>query len=347
MVKNPFENKNRRIRSLAVWLLVMVIPLCVGMACSFSVGDSGSSGQAPIVDDADFVAQSVELTLAARQPTQSPEEPQAAAAATTEAPTQEPVEAPTKERPTPPPFAVITEEPVEMDLETSIQNANILLYEDAGAAGLKRYVKEVLDRGGYQYADVAGEIGKFKAELDSGEDWDLIIVAAESRSYIEGEFFEYLNDFLNEGGAVIIETWYLDDIIRGKVSAIMDRCGFRLHKDWNSPDKYSRSIFWLQPNHPLLEKPNSDINMQHYGPYWLTGDVGDLLMSTENSSGVLVGGNVNYRKTDYGLLGVCDNGRLVLQTFSTHDYTAAEVKKLWENYIYYTLESRFLYLSGD
>jgi hypothetical protein len=87
--------------------------------------------------------------------------------------------------------------------------------------------------------------------------------------------------------------------------------------------------------------------MQHYGPYWLTGDVGDLLMSTENSSGVLVGGNVNYRKTDYGLLGVCDNGRLVLQTFSTHDYTAAEVKKLWENYIYYTLESRFLYLSGD
>jgi hypothetical protein len=317
------------------------------MACSFSIGDSGSSGQAPIVDDADFVAQSVELTLAARQTAQSPVEPQPAAPEAPAVVTEAPVEEPTKEKPTPPPFAVITEEPVEMDIETLIQNASILLYEDAGSAGLKRYVKEVLDRGGYQYTDVAGEIGKFKSELQSGEDWDLIIVAAESRSYIEGEFFEYLNDFLNEGGAVVIETWYLVDILRGKVAAIMDRCGFRLHKDWNNPDKFSRSIFWLHPNHPLLSYPNSDINMQHYGPYWLSGDVGDLLMSTDDSRGVLVGGNVNYRKTDYGLLGVCDEGRLVLQTFSTHDYTSGEVKKLWENYIYYTLESRFLYLSGE
>ncbi|MHC1784074.1 MAG: PT domain-containing protein [Anaerolineaceae bacterium] len=335
-------------RSIYLFWLVLIIPALLAMACNFSSGDGNDSSQQPAAtDDSQLVAQSVQLTLNARQPTQAPTELPTVAPVVTEAPIEVPTEAPTEETvvETPPPVIEIPT-PEVVDIETQIQNANILLYEDAGAAGLKRYVKEALDRGGYSYTDVAGEIGRFKAELNSGVEWDLIISSAESRSFIEGEFFEYLNDSLNDGGAVIIELWYLDEILRGKVSSIMDRCGFRLQKDWKDPDKDSRSIFWLQPDHPLLSYPNSGISLVHYGPYWLTGDVGDLLASTNNSNGVLVGGNVTYQKNSYGLVGVCDDGRLVLQTFSSHDYQSAQIINLWENYIYYTLENHFLYINN-
>jgi hypothetical protein len=343
MPQNPFMKPVFHRHSFYALWMVLIIPALLAMACNFSGGDGNDSAQQPpAADDSQIVAQSVQMTLDARQPSQAPTNPPTVTPVVTEAPTEAPTEEAVVETP-PPVIEIPTPEPV--DIETQIQNANILLYEDAGAAGLKRYVKEALDRGGYSYTDVAGEIGRFRSELTSGVQWDLIIAAAESRSFIEGEFFEYLNDSLNEGGAVIIEVWYLDEILRGKVSSIMDRCGFKLHKDWKDPDKDSRSIFWLQPDHPLLSYPNSDISLVHYGPYWLTGDVGDLLMSTANSNGVLVGGNVTYQKNSYGLVGVCDDGRLVLQTFSTHDYQSAHVINLWENYIYYTLENHFLYIN--
>lgn len=325
-----------------VWFILIVLSV-VGMACSFSIGNTTDSGQPPSADDADLIAQSVQLTIAARQPSEAPTVPPPPTPEATEAPTPEPT---IEEATATLPAVKKNPTPETMDLDTRIRSANILLYEDAGAAGLKRFVKEALDRGGYSYTDVSGEIGTFKSQLDSGTEWDLIISSAEARSYVRGEFFDYMNDALNRGGAVIIETWYLDEIIRGKVSAIMDRCGFRLQKDWNDPEKDSRSIFWLDPNHPLFSYPNSDVSLVHYGPYWLTGDVGDLIMSTNNSNGTLVGGNVTYRKTDYGLLGVCDDGRLILQTFSSHDYQTAQMINMWENYIYYALKSHFEAIGG-
>jgi hypothetical protein len=342
MRRNPSSIPVFNHSPLGVIFLLVAILSIVSLACNFSIG-AGDKGvqQTAAAEDSRLVANSVQLTLDARFATQPATLPPAPVPAATEP-------APPTEAPPPPTEAVPTDTPAPepVNIDTQIQNAKILLYEDAGAAGLKREVMEALDRGGYSYTDVAGEIGRFKTELTSGTKWDLIISAAEARSYVRGEFFDYMNDSLNDGGSVIVETWYLDEIIRGKVSALMDRCGFRLFKDWENPDKDSRSIFWLQPDHPLLAYPNSGISLVHYGPYWETGDVGDFLMSTSSSNGVLVAGNVSYRKNDYGTIGVCDDGRLIIQTFSSHDYKSADMINLWQNYIYYTLKNHFEFINN-
>jgi hypothetical protein len=37
----------------------------------------------------------------------------------------------------------------------------------------------------------------------------------------------------------------------------------------------------------------------------------------------------------------CFNGRVIIQTFSNHDYRKEDVMVLWENYIVYTLTNHF------
>lgn len=335
-LRNPIVHHHPYKRGLMIVVLMAVLSL----SCNLSAltGPTQNPGSP---DEANQIANSVQQTLDARKQLQNPTESSSPTIPPADTPT---VEAAVPTQPPPPPTEVPptkTPTPEVIDVESQIQNANILLYEDAGSEGLKRYVMEALDRGGYQYTDVAGEIGRFKTEMLSGVEWDLIISAAEARSHVRGEFFDYMNDALNNNTSVIIEIWYLDDIIRGKVSSIMDRCGFRLYKDWFNPDLDSRSIFWLDPSHPLLAEPNPDVSLVHYGPYWITGDAGDLLMSTSSASGKLLAGLVQSRKNDYGTLGVCDDGRLIIQTFSSHDYRSADVINLWQNYIYYTLKNHF------
>lgn len=336
--KNPTGRHHPFIKGLILILILSIF----GISCNLSSLTSQINPQETVSqDEANLISASVLLTLDARKQLQLPSEMPSSTIPPADPPTAE-AAAPT-EPPPPPTQEPPTETPTPevIDIESQIQNANILLYEDAGSEGLKRHVKEALDRGGYQYTDVAGEIGRFKTELLSGVEWDLIISAAESRSHIRGEFFDYMNDALNNDAAVIIEVWYLDEIIRGKVSSIMDRCGFRLYKDWYNPDLDSRSIFWLDPSHPLLSNPNPNPSLVHYGPYWLNTDVGDLLMSTSSSNGVLLAGTIQSRKNDHGTIGVCDDGRLILQTFSSHDYKSADVINLWQNYIYFTLKNHF------
>jgi len=44
------------------------------------------------------------------------------------------------------------------------------------------------------------------------------------------------------------------------------------------------------------------------------------------------------------LLTECLDGRLVWQTFSTHDYKDQDMISLWQNYIYNALQARYEYL---
>jgi len=55
--------------------------------------------------------------------------------------------------------------------------------------------------------------------------WDPVLIAAEERSGIQGEIFELLESVLARGSAVILETWYLDEIKEGAVKPILMRCG--------------------------------------------------------------------------------------------------------------------------
>lgn len=41
------------------------------------------------------------------------------------------------------------------------------------------------------------------------------------------------------------------------------------------------------------------------------------------------------------VLATCYQGRVIIQTFSNHDYHRDDVVPLWQNYIYYTLKNHF------
>lgn len=284
------------------------------------------------------IALSVQATLVAQQIEQFT----AAADNSSVDPTE-----PSTSTPTPmPPTATNTLQPTEIppsptpDFEAWMESAKILLFEDVAGAYLERYVKQALDSMGLNYVDVKDAVGDFKAQLLSGTDWDLIITAVEARSGVRGEFFDYLNDALNNGSSVILEIWTLDEIAGGKISPLLIRCGVKFQADWWDPPIESRSIWWLVPEHPIFHEPNEGMSLAHYSTQWY-GDAGDFIRLAPGGDATLLAGNLAWEKSSHGTLASCLDGQLILQTYSTHDYHKEDVIPLWQNYIYYTLKNRF------
>ncbi len=246
--------------------------------------------------------------------------------------------------PTDEPQPTETSESVMPNLDDEIQNAKILLFEDITKIYLRRYVKEALDGMGLSnnYTDVKDAVGNFKTELLSGTQWDLVIAAVEARSGVQGEFFTYLNDQLNDGTGVIIEHWNLDDLSRGQASTILTRCGVKISRDWWDPPNTARSIWLLQGQNPIFHQPNEGISLSNYSIYWY-GDAGDLMRKLSGSDAILLAGTYAKEKNDYGTLVSCVDGRLIIQTFSSHDYHSDDMVRLWQNYIYNTLKAHFEY----
>lgn len=356
-------------RSRASLTIGLALLICASLACNFSMDLGSQPTQAPptqqqpdwqatqaagqalaqvegtqlalAVQATALAQQKQQLDLAATQaaqqaqaaPPTQPAPPTAAAAPATEAPPPEPPTA--------------TPEP---DIDEMIENANILLFEDiAGYYDLTRWVRDALDAEGYKYTDVGDAVGNFKSEILSGKQWDLVIVAAEARSGFQGELFEYLFDQVNRDTAVIIETWYLDEMALGPISDITSQCGVSFQKDWWEPDNNSRSIVWFDPDHPLFHYPNEGFSLVHNATYWTKGDAGDLMrVRSGGGNGGMVAGLYSWEKSYYGTIAECFDGRVILQTFSTHDYRKSDVTDLWQNYVYYTLKNHFLKLQeGD
>lgn len=283
------------------------------------------------------MAQSVQATLISQQATQLA---QATIPPTAPKPTKKPekTQPPTKQPTTVPP----TPTP---NIDDLIQNSNILLFEDITSIYQPRYVKQALDGMGLSnnYVDVKDAVGNFKAELLSGTKWDLIIAAVEARTNVQGEFFEYINDHLNKGAGVIIEHWNLDDLSAGKASLILTRCGVKI-RDWSDPPNSSRSIWFLQGENPIFHEPNEGISLANYSLYWF-GDAGDLMRKSSGTDAILLAGIYAQEKNDYGTLVSCEDGRLILQTFSSHDYHQDDMVRLWQNYIYNALQAHFAYIN--
>jgi hypothetical protein len=134
--------------------------------------------------------------------------------------------------------------------------------------------------------------------------------------------------------------------VNGKISPILNDCGVKLFRNWErnyTYDPYDYSIYWLDSSHPLLSTPNIAQAPSYPYPEWF-GDAGDLLELGSGGDAVLVGGLHTNRKADYGVLASCLGGRMVIQTFSTHDYKMDIMQALWENYITYTLTKHYEYL---
>jgi hypothetical protein len=242
-----------------------------------------------------------------------------------------------------------SEAPSSADLEAKIKNAKILLFEDmAGqkvfAEYLKeyiyptRYVKEALDMGGYTYKDDGSAQGWFKDDLLSTTDWDLIIASSEAHTKIQGEFFEYLLPQINRGAAVIIEMWYGYSISQGKIAPILSKCGVEINADLPNPD--TLALWPFIPDHPVFNYPNSGVSLRNSFRFW-GYDYGDLMRKIGSGDATLLAGTIATSKSDHATLVSCIQGRLILNTFCSHDYKEQEITRLWENEIYYVLKNKF------
>lgn len=236
--------------------------------------------------------------------------------------------------------------PPEADLASRMRSAQILLYEDmVGQLDTNRYVKDTLDQMGLPYTDVGSAKGWLKSTLmagaSGGAPWDLVIIAAEAKSGVSGEFFEYVNNALNMGSAVILEIWYLDQTAAGTAATLLSRCGVEFDKDWNKVPPARMVMFPLDGTHPVLNQPNSSLAFTAVTSYWAYEyDIGDWLRLSPGSNASLIIGTMPTDLSGHGTVAVCLDGQLILQTFSSHQLTFQAMRPLWENYIYNALKWR-------
>jgi hypothetical protein len=246
--------------------------------------------------------------------------------------------------PTSQPPIQVTEAPPVVDVDKQIKNAKILLFEDMAGTGYYEYWQEALESGGYNFKDDGSAQGWFKDDLLSSNKWDLIIAASESRAKIQGEYFQYLLTHINRGAGVIIEHWDLDDLSQGKVAPILSKCGVALYRDWFVPIGAipDLSVWVLQPDNPIFHEPFDGISLRNFANFWkFDTDRGDLLKLTGSGDAILLAGTIATTKQDHGTLASCLEGRLVIQTHSSHEYKRDQITNLMQNMIYYTLKNHF------
>ena len=221
------------------------------------------------------------------------------------------------------------------DLQARIQKAKILVYEDTPDIGM--WISDALNGMGLKYIHVGDALGTFMENLNSPVQWDLIIVGAESKSKVQGEFWDVISEkVIRDKTALIAEIWYLDTKGEGRIKSVTSNCGIEFQRDW----PLAESIYWLDSNHPIFSDPNSAIPLINYSRYW-DFQAGDLIRLSPGSNATLLAGIFQKQKSDYGVMATCFDGRVVFQTFSNHDFHHDDIIRLWQNYITYTLKNRF------
>jgi hypothetical protein len=316
-------------RGIVLFLLFVIL---FTLACSISATPPQNSP--PVVDltkvslEIQATTMALQLTQAAMnsqpavQPTSPPPQP------TIAAPTEAPTEAPPQIQPTP-----------TADIEALIRSANVLVYENTDEYGIGMWIQDTLDMMGIKYTQTGSYSGHFMEYLNSGTKYDLIIVGAEAKDRISGEFWDVINTRLaRDKTAMIAEIWYLDTEANGPISKILGGCGIRYRKDYNLAD----SIYWWDPTHPVFNEPNVVLPLLHYSRYW-GNQTGDQIRLGGTGNATMLAG-LTAKRGDEGVLATCYDGRVIIQTFSDHDYNQSDILPLWENYIHYTLKNHFLAL---
>jgi len=348
------------VKILLSFFLMIVFLLSIS-ACNFIAPDEEETDETALNET--LVALSVEQTLAAQnddqanatiaaqQATIQAQSAQATAQAQQPPPAQPTIPAPqvTQEvviptQPAPPPA------PPAGNFNEQMKSAQILLFEDVVSDPSKsRYVKQTLDSMGLRYKDDGNAIGWLKNDLLSGsptgQPWDLVILAIEERGNVSGEYFEYLQDVLNNGSAVILEAWHLDAISQGKVSPILIKCGVQVYPYY--PKSMDLTDVVLYPysaasSHPIMNDPNRGLSFTKSLTTWLfSGDLGSLMALTGKGDAVFLLGRSPKNEAKDAALATCMGGQLILQTFSSHSYSYNTLYPMWENYITNALRWRF------
>lgn len=260
--------------------------------------------------------------------------------------TSQVVEQPVEEEP------VVAEEPLSEEpsqtFDEWMEGVNILLYDDMLSMWEAQVIENAIDGLGLgrNTTNVGDAMGDFLSEMNSAMVWDLIIVGAESRDSISGEYFDILADQLDRGSSVVIEIWYIDNVASGRIQPLMQRCGIAFQDDWQRNPNANLNdflVYLLEPGDSVFSQPNSISLLAPYDIMWV-GDIGDFVKLNSGSDAKLLGGAYANRYSDFGLLAECMDGRMIWQLFSTHDYKTQDMINLWQNYIYNTLQARYEYL---
>lgn len=332
------------------WILVIIFVFLIQLACMTSTTPTQPpaptqdvAGTAMAIQQTSQADNSAKLSLQGTEQALQLQGTQISLQGTQMAMQAKPTE---EEKPTAEPIAVATLQPADTptdsptegppDYSERIKNAKILLYEDTSDLGVGQWVEETLIRMGLKYTGTQSYSGDFMKYLDSGTKWDLIIVAAEDHTAIQGEFWDVIVEKAEKKTAIIAEVWYLDQLGGGKIRNFTDECGVSYQNNWN----LAESIYWSRPDHELFNNPNTVLPLLHYNRYW-ESNAGDRVRVRSSGDAEIVAGISKKSTSDEGLITVCMGGRTVIQTFCNHDFRQDEIKDLWENYITYTLTNHF------
>jgi len=311
-------------------VLFGAVTLVIALACSISLAPTTS---APPAFDSTKAALEFQSTAMSLQLTQ-------AAMNVPPAPTQAPPEVvqPTNNPPTDAPPPTVAQPTATQDIKARMKTAKILMYEDSmgrdpAPGTLGQATLDLMDLDALTYT---ADIGDLMNYLNSGTKWDLIIIAAESRSAVQGEFWDVIvPKVTNDKTALIVEMWYLSDTAVGKISQLTSKCGIRFQKVRTDVE----SIYTVKSDHPIFTTPNSNFGLTNYWGYWK--DKGGDYVRVTGGDAVIVAGGYASHSSDYGLITSCIEGRVIIQTFSDHDYHREDIQALWENYVTYVLTNHF------
>ena len=253
-------------------------------------------------------------------------------------PTLPPPVQPTLPPPTQPPAPTPVPPTATQSFDELLKSAKILVYENTDERNIGLWVRDALEGMGLKYTHTGSYSGHFMEYLNSGTDWDLIIVDAEDKDKITGEFWDVINTRLaRDKVALIAEIWYLNTEANGPISKILSGCGIRYQKDYQLAD----SIYWWVSDHPVFNEPNTVLPLLHYNRFW-ANQTGDQIRLGGGGDAVLLAGLAAKPSSQEAVLATCYGGRVIIQTFSDHDYDQADIIPLWQNYIYNTLKNHFL-----
>jgi len=141
---------------------------------------------------------------------------------------------------------------------------------------------------------------------------------------------------VRDKAALIAEVWYLDSEANGPISKILSGCGIRYQKNYD----LAESIYWWESDHPVFNEPNTVMPLLHYNRYWVN-QTGDQIRIGSGGDAKLLAGLSAKSSNQEAVLATCYEGRVIIQTFSDHDYDRADIVPLWQNYIHYTLKNHF------
>lgn len=238
--------------------------------------------------------------------------------------------------------------PSDDELAERMESAKILLYEDmVNDTATNRYVKDTLDSMGLTYKDDGSAQGWLSSDMAAGG-WDLVILATEFKKKSPGgEFYQYALEALEQGASVILETWYLDQSYTSSAAPLLSLCGVNFQADQEKIPPARQIFFPIAGDHPVLNEPNSGLSFTNSTSFWwdsnnvITYDTGDLVELAPGSDAQIVLGTDATKTSSHGTLTVCMDGRLTLQTFSSHSINFDDMKLAWENYIRNALKARF------